>query len=183
MMIGKKVKLRQKRLSDAENDYAWQTNPELTQLDAAPLVTIPYSQYLADYTAELRYPSFSRHAFAIETFDGKHIGNCVYYNIDEHKGEAEVGVMIGDRDYWDKGYGSDAVETLVDHIFTETKIKRLYLKTLKWNRRAQRCFEKCGFTHYGHTVRSGYDFLLMELRCKDWEEKKAKTLSSSESAR
>lgn len=177
---GQKVRLRHKRLSDAKNDYAWQTNPELARLDAAPLLTIPYERYLVDYTSELRYPTANRRIFAIETFDGKHIGNCVCYNIDERKGEAEIGVMIADRDYWDQGYGTDAVNTLVGHIFSEMKIKRLYLKTLEWNYRAQRCFEKAGFVTFDRMTRGGYDFLRMELFREDWEARQKSLLSHPE---
>ena len=171
MIIGSKIKLRDKRLSDARNDYTWQTDTDLVQLDAAPLLTTSFPQYLLDYTGEIRYPTPTRHPFAIETFDGKHIGNCVYYNINETKDEAELGILIGNRDYWDKGYGTDTVATLVSHIFLQTNLKRICLKTLDWNKRAQKCFKKCGFTPHGHLHRDGYNFVLMELYRKQLEEK------------
>jgi len=171
MIIGGKIRLREKRLSDARNDYRWQTNPELVRLDAVPLLTTSFPQYLLDYTSELHYPTLTRHPFAIETLDGKHIGNCVYYNINEAKDKAELGIMIGNHDYWDKSYGTDTVITLVSHIFLQTNLKRIYLKTLDWNRRAQKCFKKCGFMLYGHLVRDGYNFVLMELHRKQWEER------------
>ena len=169
MIISSNVILRDRRLADAQNDYAWQTDPELAQLDASPLLAITFSQYLSDYAIELRYSSPTRHRLAIETLDGKHIGNCSCYNIDEIKGEAELGIMIGNRDYWDKGYGVDAVTTLLSHIFHRTNLKRVYLKTLDSNHRALKCFQKCGFTPYGHLVRDGYSFVLMELHRKQWQ--------------
>ncbi len=171
MIIGSRVRLREKKLSDARNDYRWQTNPELVRLDATPPLKISFSQYLLDYTDVLHHPKSTRHAFAIETLDGKHIGNCVYYNINEARKEAELGIMIGDRYYWDRDYGTDAVTILVSHIFRHTNLKRIYLKTLEWNQRAQKCFQKCGFAPYEHMVRDGYDFVLMELQRKAWEEK------------
>ena len=171
MIAGSKIKLRGKRLADAPDDYAWQTDPKLAQLDAAPLPTISFPRYLADYASELRYPSPIRHRFAIETLKGEHIGNCTYYGIDETKGEAELGIMIGNRNYWDKGYGADAVATLVNHIFQQTNLNRIHLKTLDWNTRAQRCFQKCGFTHCGHVNRDGYSFVLMEIHREQWEER------------
>jgi RimJ/RimL family protein N-acetyltransferase len=179
-ITGQKVRLRRKRLSDAKNDYAWQTNPELAQLDAAPLLTVPYERYVVDYTAELRWPTSNRRIFAIETLDGKHIGNCVCYNIDERKGEAEIGIMLGDRDCWDQGYGTDAVNTLINHVFSEMKVKRLYLKTLELNYRAQRCFEKAGFIVFGRMNRGGYDFLQMELHRSEWEAHQQSLLSHPE---
>jgi RimJ/RimL family protein N-acetyltransferase len=172
MTSDSKIKLREKRLADAPDDYAWQTDPELAQLDAAPLPTISFPQYLADYASELRYPSPTRLRFAIETMDGEHIGNCTYYGIDETKSEAELGIMIGNRSYWDQGYGADAVATLVNHIFKQTKLNRIYLKTLDSNSRAQKCFTKCGFAPYGHLKKDGYSFVLMELHRKQWEKQK-----------
>ena len=174
MIVGGKTKLREKRLADAPHDYAWQTDPELAELDAISLPTITFQQYLAQYASELRYPSSSRHRFAIETLDGEHIGNCTYYDINKTRGEAELGIMIGNRSYWDKGYGVDAVTTLVNYIFQRTKLNRIYLKTLVSNTRAQKCFAKCGFTPYGRQNRDSYNFVLMELHRKQWQEQPGK---------
>jgi len=163
MTTSNKVRLREKRLADAAVDYAWKTDAELSQLDAAPLLTISFQHYLSDYARELRYPSPNRKRLAIETMDGKHIGNCTYYGINKAKGEAELGIMIGDRNYWDKGYGTNAIATLLNYIFQNTKLNRIYLKTLGSNTRAQKCFKKCGFTLCRHLNRDGYNFVLMEL--------------------
>ena len=175
MITGNKIRLRNKRLADARNDYIWQTDPELARLDDAPLLNTTFTQYLSDYASELRYPSSIRHHFAIETLEGKHIGNCVYYDIDETKGEAQLGIVIGDRDYWDKNYGADAVATLVNYIFRQTSLRRIYLKTLDWNGRSQKCFKKCGFTPYGHLARDGCSFVLMEIYREQWEAHKTET--------
>ena len=175
MISSRKIILRKKRLNDAHNDYAWQTDPELAQLDAVSPLNMPFEDYLSGYVDELSNPDPTRYSFAVETIDGKHIGNCVYYNVSESKGEAELGVMIGNRDYWDKGYGSDTVATLADYIFRETNLKRIYLKTLDWNTRAHKCFQKCHFTPYGHADRDGYRFLLMDLHRKQWQKLQDKT--------
>lgn len=168
MTIANKVKLREKRLADAANDYVWLTDSELAELDAATISTTTFPQYLADYNADLRYPPTVRHQFAIETRKGKHIGNCTYYSIDEAKGEAELGIMIGNRDYWNRGYGADAVKLLLEYVFDKTKLNRLHLKTLETNKRAQKCFAKCGFTPCGFLQQDGYSFILMELLREDW---------------
>lgn len=171
MIEGSKIKLRDKKLSDARNDYRWQTTPELVELDATLVLSASFPQYLLDYSNDLRHPSPARRLFAVETIEGEHIGNCLYYHIDEAKGEAELGIMIGNRDHWDKGYGTEVVTTLAAHIFRQTSLKRLYLKTLDLNQRAQKCFQKCGFTPYGHMANDGYSFLLMELHREQWAER------------
>jgi RimJ/RimL family protein N-acetyltransferase len=171
MTASSKIKLREKRLADAACDYAWLIDVELAALDAAPVSTSTFPQYLADYASDLRYPPTVRHQFAIETKEGQHIGNCTYYGIDSDKGEAELGIMIGDRDYWDKGYGADAITALLEYVFDKTKLNRLYLKTLVNNKRAQKCFAKCGFTPCGHLKKDGYSFILMELNREEWEKR------------
>ena len=175
MITGTKIKLRNKRLADARNDYTWQTDHELAQLDATPPLTIGFTQYLLEYAWELHFSSPARHRFAVETTDGKHIGNCSYYDINDTNGEAQLGILIGNRDYWDKGYGADTVTTLVNYLFQQTDLNRIYLKTLDSNTRAQKCFQKCGFTPYGHLARDGYNFVLMELHRKQWQELQERT--------
>jgi RimJ/RimL family protein N-acetyltransferase len=86
----------------------------------------------------------------------------MYYNIDTIRREAEIGITIGEREYWGKGYGADAVQTLVRHIFRVTGFRRIYLKTLDWNTRAQRSFEKAGFRICGRARRGGNAFVVME---------------------
>ena len=66
------------------------------------------------------------------------------YDMDVRKGQAELGIMIGDREHWSKGYGTDSVKTLLDHIFTETPLSRIYLHTLTWNDRARALVRKVG---------------------------------------
>ena len=175
MINGSKVRLCDKNLVNASNDYAWKTDPELAKLDATPLLNISFIEYLSSYASELRHPSLVKYQFAILTLDGKHIGNCIYYDVSKSKGEAELGLMIGNRNYWGKGYGTDTVTTLVSYIFGKTNLKRIYLKTLKSNQRAQKCFNKCGFTPYGRWTSGGYSFMLMELHRTKWQQNKDKS--------
>ena len=169
VITGEKIKLREKKLSDVRNDYRWQSDPELAELDAAPTLIMSFSIYLLDYASVLHQHDHNRFPLAIENLEGKHIGNCTCYDIDEKKGEAQIGIMLGERDYWSKGYGADAINTLVDHVFHITNLNRLYLKTLDWNKRAQTCFSRCGFLPCGQLKRNGHNFMLMDLNREQWE--------------
>lgn len=161
VLTSNKVNLRPKRLQDAANDYSWRQDAELCRLDAAIPISCSFEEFLENYTEELYRPSKS-YRFAIETPEGKHIGNCSYFNIDETKKEAEMGIMIGDRAYWNHGYGVDAILATLNHIFSQTDLKRVYLKTLSWNIRAHKCFQKCGFVPCGQITHGDYTFILME---------------------
>jgi len=167
MLKGKRVILRAKRLEDAANDYKWRSDVELARLDAASPIKASFSDYLVSYAEELRYPTPWHERFAIDTLDGVHIGNCMYFDIDEGKKQAELGIVIGDRSYWGKGYGTDAICTLLKHIFETTKLERIYLNTLEWNIRAQKSFAKCGFKNCGRLLRDGHGFLVMEIYRSD----------------
>ena len=164
MIKAERVVLREKRMDDAAQDYAWRQDAELASLDATIPINITFPQYLSFYPEELHFANVRGGRFAIETVDGKHIGNCAYYNLNEFKGEAELGILIGDREYWDKGYGTEAVIELVKKLFSEINLKRIYLHTLEWNVRAQNCFQKCGFTSLGKAYRGGQLFIKMEIR-------------------
>ena len=169
MIKGKLTVLREKMLEDAQTDYAWRTDEELSALDATTPLKMSYHDYLYMFKDELRHPVPWSKRFAVETLGGKLIGNCMYYDIDTVNGQAEMGIMIGDKEYWDQGYGSDIVNTLLGHIFTTTSLKRVYLHTLTWNLRAQRAFQKCGFVSLRNERRGGYDFLLMEILRDRWK--------------
>ncbi len=167
VLRGKKVVLREKRISDAPRDYAWRSDKELARLDATQPLQISFPQFMVDYRKELKEQGRWQHQFAIESLDGEHIGNCSYYNLDEERKEAELGILIGNREYWGKGYGTDAVTTLVRYLFQEKGLKRVYLHTLEWNIRARKCFENCGFVACSRINSWGNRFIVMELH-RDW---------------
>lgn len=162
------VVLRAKSLADAEQDYEWRRDAELATFDAARPYSGSFRDYLAIFRDELSYPSPYRKTIAVEDMDGRHIGNVMYYNVDYHRHEAEIGVTIGLREYWSKGYGTDLIRTFTSYMFDTMPLRRVYLKTLDWNYRAQRCFEKAGFHHHGTSRRGEYTFVLMETTKDDF---------------
>lgn len=159
---GDMIVLREKRLADARDDFRWRTDAELARFDAARPFAASFNDYVSLYRDELTFPSPYRRSLAIEDGDGRHIGNVMYYNIDAVRREAEIGITVGEREYWGRGYGTDAVRTLVGHILRSTGFRRVYLKTLEWNGRAQRAFEKAGFRACGRSRRGGNSFIVME---------------------
>ncbi len=167
---GRKVVLREKRIEDALDDYTWRVDEELARLDATRPLNMAYNDFLRYSQEEIDYPNSRSKRFAIDDLTGKHIGNCMYYDIDTRRRETELGIMIGDRGYWSKGYGTDAVDTLLKYIFSESKLERVYLHTLDWNLRAQKSFGKSGFRRVKSVRKRGLDFVLMEVLRDEWED-------------
>ena len=168
LIRGDKVVIRDKHLEDAKNDYSWRTDIELSRLDATQPIKMSYEAFLKYSRSELDYPSPNSKRLAIDTFEGFHIGNCMFYDIDSKPGQAELGIMIGDRKYQGKGYGTDAVNALLGHIFETTSLERVYLHTLEWNSRARSSFAKSGFREVEKVRRGGLDFMLMDVHRERW---------------
>jgi len=141
-MMGEKVRVRTRRSSDYFREAAWAQDPRVTELD--PSVGSTFNDW----------------RFAIETLDGKHIGSCSLYN---HDGKLiQLGIRIGDKNYWGKGYGTEAVNILTNYCFSMMSVESIWLKVLPSNARAIKCYEKCGFVKTGQLALGGYDFLTME---------------------
>lgn len=84
--------------------------------------------------------------FAIRTLaDERLIGLIGLYTIFWLHHEAFMGIHIGERDYWGKGYGTDALQVLLRYGFGELNLRRISLSFLEGNARAMRSYEKCGF--------------------------------------
>ena len=171
-ITGEKVILREKRIEDAADDFAWRTDEELAKLDATRPLNMSYSDFQRYVKEEIDAPNPRSKRLAIDTADGKHIGNFMYYDIDLRRGEAELGIMIGDREYWGKGYGTDTIKAVQDYIFTNTPLTRVYLHTLEWNERARRSFAKAGLREVKTVRRSGMKFVRMEALRQEWETRK-----------
>ena len=176
---GERVVLRSKRMEDAEADYRWRVDPELATLDATRPITITLREYMRYHRDDLQFPSPRSVRLAIDTLDGFHIGNCMYYDIDTEQAQAEFGIMIGNSNYWNSGYGTDAVRTMLNYVFTSTWLHRIYLHTLTINSRAQRAFGKAGFEVNGQVRKDGFDFTLMEITRERWEELQAEQLDGA----
>ena len=164
---GEFVRLRRKRPHDAFQDWTWRRDTDLATLDATQVTNLSFEQYRNRYLWQLQRAEIYQSTFAIEDLEGRHIGNVMYYNIDWRSQEAELGVVIGDRDYWGGGYGREAVSLLVDFIFIHTRLRRIYLHTLDWNVRAQKSFQAAGFRDCGRVRRNHRRFHLMEVR-REW---------------
>lgn len=170
--VGTKVVLRRKRSSDARDDYQWRCDPDLARYDGAPPLRMSYSDFLSTFSYELSNVSPYRETFAIEDEHENHIGNIMYYNADLRRGDAELGVSIGERLRWGQGYGTDAVMTFLRFLFQDTDLRRIYLHTLEWNLRAQRSFQKAGFATVKTSWRNGLKFVVMEVEREKFLEEK-----------
>ena len=168
-IVGNRVQLREKSVSDIPDDYEWRSDSELAELDATTPVRMSYREFEKYSKAEITYPLERSRRLAVDTADGLHIGNVMFYDIDLPKAQAELGIMIGDKRYWSQGYGAETLGLLLDYMFTDYPFDRVYLHTLTWNHRAQKSFHKAGFKDIGPVRKNGRDFIKMEIWRHEWD--------------
>jgi RimJ/RimL family protein N-acetyltransferase len=113
--------------------------------------------------------------FAIEA-DGQYIGECTLFRFDALTHTAMLGIGIGDRAYWGRGYGREAVGLLLDYAFDLRHLQRVWLTVNATNERAIRCYAACGFVEEGRLrrhvwLRGKYDDLVtMGILREEWEQ-------------
>jgi len=73
------------------------------------------------------------------------IGNCGFTDIDHINQTSEVGMFIGDKKYWNKGYGTEALGLLLDYAFKALNLHNISLRVYSFNERAIKTYEKIGF--------------------------------------
>ncbi|HUU44601.1 MAG TPA: GNAT family protein [Acidobacteriota bacterium] len=77
------------------------------------------------------------------------IGRCMLFQIDHVNRTAMLGMVIGAKDHWDKGYGLEATHLLLDYAFNLLNLNSIMLGVYAFNKRAIRCYEKAGFRIVG----------------------------------
>ena len=108
-----------------------------------------------------------------------HIGNVGLHNIDHINKHAELGIVIGEKDYWDKGYGARAIILMLKYAFYILNLNMVYLRVVAFNRRAIKCYEKVGFRHVGRIrqfILRGeryYDLIIMDIIKRDFIRRQA----------
>jgi len=148
VLEGRLVRLRALEPSDAERLYRWINDREVTHYLMA---RYPYSlEFEKDWLASAaKGNDFGEVRLAIETKDGVHIGNCGLHRGRPEDRHAELGIMIGDKDYQSNGYGTDAVMTLVRFAFDQMNLNKVSLGVFEFNERALAVYRKCGFVEEG----------------------------------
>ncbi|MGR3205974.1 GNAT family N-acetyltransferase [Bacillus glycinifermentans] len=157
-ICGDKVKLRQITMDDVPELWTMiygTKKPEWKKWDAPyfPLQPEPY-QYFAESFVPLLKEKPPRYA-AIE-IDGRFKGTVSYYWECRPTRWLECGIVIYDPQFWNGGYGTEAVKLWVGYLFENTEVARIGMTTWSGNARMMKCAEKAGFTLEGRLRKVRY---------------------------
>lgn len=175
MIRGERVFLRPAERSDLPSFVDW-----LNDAETASFITVraPMSLPMEERWFEnlLDDHGRTRWFFVICLLEsGQAIGTIGLFELDYVNGSAGFGIIIGERQRWGHGYGTDALNALLDFAFGELRLERIWLDVYDFNARARRSYEKCGFTLEGTKRHAAYqggrylDVQLMSILRADWE--------------
>ena len=177
MIYGQRIRLRHVEREDLPRFVAWLNDPEVRHGLAMylPLSQVEEEQWFENVLKHER----DERPLVIEVKDQDGwtmIGNSGFFNIDWRNRGAELGIVIGDKAYWNKGYGTEATRLLLHHGFPTLNLHRICLRVYEENMRAIRAYEKAGFVHEGRMRQAEFrdgkylDVLLMSVLRPEWQE-------------
>src|SRR5271167_2665110 len=172
-MQGKLTRLRGHEKSDADALFRWFSDEEVTRWLGPP--NFPSRAQQEKFIELAAAGGDDAKYFVIETLDGKLVGDTGIRKIEWKSRNAEFFITIGEKQCWDKGFGTDALRVVSRLAFDKMNLNRLWLTAIADNSRAIRCYEKCGFVREGllrqHSFVDGKyrDVLLMALLREDYD--------------
>ncbi|AZT90939.1 N-acetyltransferase [Caldicellulosiruptor changbaiensis] len=171
---GELVNIRELRWGDLKYIQKWSNDPEVAYW--ARGVKNAADTSIEEFRRWYRSRSSSTiKRFIIETKDRKPIGSISYRDYDPINKVVVLGIHIGEKEYWGKGFGTDAIKAFVKYLFATLDINRIELDTFDDNIRAIKAYQKCGFKIEG-VLREAklidgkfHDVIIMGMTRKDFE--------------
>jgi RimJ/RimL family protein N-acetyltransferase len=146
--IGKRIAFRPNNKSDATLLYKWINDPEITQFLK---INVPKSlqeeEKWIEGHAGRKPGEIILGIVLLET--GQLIGTMGLHKISFVNGTAVTGSIIGEKQYWNKGYGTEAKMLLLDYAFNSLGLRKVCSSFLAFNDRSKHCLENCGYVPEG----------------------------------
>ncbi|MBK6317992.1 MAG: GNAT family N-acetyltransferase [Dehalococcoidia bacterium] len=140
---GRLIRLRAREPEDEPSLHEWFNDPEVTEHLA---LRYPLSHRTErEFIESVSDVGYARASFAVETHDGRMIGGCGLENPSAENRTAVLGIAIGDKHFWDGGFGTDTMRVLCRFGFEMMNLHRIQLDVYGGNLRAIHVYEKVGF--------------------------------------
>jgi len=148
LISGPNVYLRQPIIEDAKLWHTWLNDFDIV----LPLGDEVYSKITTQSILKQieNYPGDNYYMFTIMTeLDDLPIGRCIVFSIDHLNSSAMVGIFLGDKNNWGKGYAKEAFELLIEYSFRILNMHSIMLGVFDFNKRAIAMYKKIGFKQIG----------------------------------
>jgi RimJ/RimL family protein N-acetyltransferase len=144
---GKTALLRPMKISESEVYRRWFNDPEVTQSLVTHVTQVPPALITKEEekkTVRQFITSPTDKTFVIEA-EGKPIGACGLHKIDRIHRTARVAITIGEKDYWNQGYGTAVTRMLINYGFDELGLECISSSALEFNKPSIKMLRKLGF--------------------------------------
>lgn len=144
------VQLRELTLDDVEDRYQWSLDRDVTKHLVLPDQYPPFTRGDTRNWIEAcisRKNGYEQRAIVTET--GIHIGWVDLKNFDKTNKNAELGIAIGNKDYWGKGFGMAALNSMLQIGFSQFELEKIWLRVDEDNTKAKKSYESAGFVCEG----------------------------------
>jgi RimJ/RimL family protein N-acetyltransferase len=170
------VKLRDLTLDDADDRYQWCLDEEVTKHLNMPEKYPPFSLEETKNWIQMCIDKTNGYEQkAIVTEEGRHIGWVDLKNIDPLNKHAELGIAVGDKNYWASGYGLAAMREMLQFGFNDLSLNKIWLRVEVDNEKAIKSYRKAGYVEEGilrqDRLRKGkfVDRLRMSILKEEWQ--------------
>lgn len=177
LLVGELVRLAAVTEAWPEAIARWSRSSETFRLMGSE-ATSPFSPQASKkwYEKEVLELPPNNYLFEIHSLQDDHlIGDIGLDGIRWMHGDCFVGIGIGERNYWGRGYGTDAMRVILRFAFRELNLHRVTLNVFSYNPRAIRSYEKVGFSHEGcvrqalNRAGQRWDVIYMGILRSEWE--------------
>lgn len=176
-IYGNRVMLREYRESDYEHMRGWVNNPKIVDT-LSDIFLYPHSEKDTRGYLDMAM-STNWKGFVIAFRDTEeYIGQIDFIKLDEKNGWGELGIVIGKEEYLGKGFGTEALQLIIDFAFRQLRLNRVELVCWSFNARARHVYEKVGFVQEGVRRKKRYrngefhDEICYGLLKEEWEARK-----------
>ena len=178
MIIGERIRLRKVEREDLPSFVSWINEPEVR---AGLALNLPVSsdEERSWYEEMIKRPA-AEHTLAIDIAaedTWRLIGSTSFFRFDWVSRSAEFGILLGDRNFWNQGYGTETTRLMIRHGFENLNLNRIFLRVFDTNPRARRVYEKAGFVHEGTLRQDRFtagvygDTHMMSILKSEWDPK------------
>lgn len=172
-LVGDRIYLSPRNVEDVEKFTEWLNDFETTDYigRSSQLTTLDSEKkYLNEHTED------EAGFVIIDTKTDKMIGTVAIEKINYIKRTGTLGIFIGDKDYRNNGYGTEAIKLILEYGFKYLNLNNIQLTLMEFNERALACYKKCGFKEYGRRRKCNfingkyYDSIHMDILAEEFNE-------------
>jgi diamine N-acetyltransferase len=177
MIYGERLRLRAAEREDLPRFVAWLNDPEVIRF-------LKHNWPMSMAQEERWFESMGQQplneqvlVIEVKIEQGwKPVGNTAFHKIDWSNRSAEIGIFIGEKEYWNQGYGRESMRLMLQQGFDTLNLNRIYLRVYENNPRGIRSYEHAGFQHEGRERQAHYmegryfDVLRMSVLRSEWQD-------------